>query len=358
MTLDPDAWPGWDGLGKLRALLRKQVNENPTEALANAKHLLINRASAAPDKSLVPRIAAEAALHCGLPGIELLREIALSHRSPLLGATALESLWAVSIGQPVPFMYFGGEWVSTFPELRESAGTVLDDLIIDSHNDDELFGALLSLANRESPHGLGELIHPEGAGFARHFMQVSAESGIILTARMLDNFRDLISSSGLESVYQDFLERNPVLLNPLAAEVISQGRLGLEFITDFVVRLHDGRYVVIEIERPQDPIFTKAGDLSARFNHAVGQILDFQSWIAENTAYAQKIFPGISSPHGLLIMRLRPSMTGKQESKLRRWQQNSRDIQHVTFDDLHRLGLTLLRSLRGKSDTQGQEMGS
>ncbi|WP_432862277.1 Shedu anti-phage system protein SduA domain-containing protein [Microbispora rosea] len=177
-------------------------------------------------------------------------------------------------------------------------------------------------------------------------MKVSTESSIKLTAKLLQSFKSLIDAEEDESAYQRFLQENPVILEPLAAEIIPQARLGLEYITDFVLRLHDNRYIVVEIERPQDRIFTSQGDLTARFNHAVGQVLDFQHWVAENSAYAQKNMPGIVSPHGLLVMGLRKNLTEREASKLRRWQQNSRDIEHLTYDDLLVRSSTLLKSLR------------
>lgn len=54
---------------------------------------------------------------------------------------------------------------------------------------------------------------------------------------------------------------------------------------------HDGGWTLIEIERPQDKIFTTSDDFTSRFTHAFGQVLDFQQWVDQNVAYAQELLP-------------------------------------------------------------------
>jgi hypothetical protein len=127
-------------------------------------------------------------------------------------------------------------------------------------------------------------------------MQVIRDSSILLTDALNTRFAALVTAESKESDYQDFLESHPVFLDPLAAEVFNRQRLGLELITDFVARRHANRYVVVEIEKPQDALFTAAGDFTAGFTHAVGQVLDFQGWVASNIAYAQKHLPHIEAP--------------------------------------------------------------
>jgi hypothetical protein len=46
---------------------------------------------------------------------------------------------------------------------------------------------------------------------------------------------------------------------------------------------------LVEIERPQDKIFTTSDDFASRFTHAFGQVLDFQQWMDRNVAYAQEL---------------------------------------------------------------------
>ena len=126
-------------------------------------------------------------------------------------------------------------------------------------------------------------------------------------------------------------------------------------VTDFVVRRHDFRYVVVEIEKPQDRIFTQADDFGSSFSQAMGQVLDSQGWIAGNVAYARRHLPGIENPHGVLIMGRRSQMTAAQKSKLRRWLQNSKNIEVLTFDDLSERARALHTRLRAGVETPSSD---
>jgi Domain of unknown function (DUF4263) len=182
--------------------------------------------------------------------------------------------------------------------------------------------------------------------FSAHVLHVLRESSIILTISLIEEFEALVDASLPEADYQAFLEENPVFLDPLAAEILNRRKLGLELITDFVIRRHDSQYVVVEIEKPQDRVFTAGNDFTAQFSHASGQVLDFQGWVAENIAYAQRPMPGIENPKGLLIMGRRRDMSREGEAKLRRWIANSKHIEVLTFDDLARRARALHTSLR------------
>lgn len=80
-----------------------------------------------------------------------------------------------------------------------------------------------------------------------------------------------------------------MLLDPLVAEMIPHRRLGVEYATDFALRRHDGSWTLVEIERPQDKMFTARDDFTARFTHAFGQVLDFQQWVDQHVAYARDL---------------------------------------------------------------------
>ncbi len=58
----------------------------------------------------------------------------------------------------------------------------------------------------------------------------------------------------------------------------------------------------MEIEKSSDKIFTKEGQFTAAVTKALSQVRDFQAWIAENIAYAQKKLPGIRRPEGLVVI--------------------------------------------------------
>jgi Domain of unknown function (DUF4263) len=177
-------------------------------------------------------------------------------------------------------------------------------------------------------------------------MSLFAEASIKLSRSVLEEFAQLIAEDLPEQRYQEFLAEYPVLIDPLAAEVVPKQRLGLEFATDFAIHSHDDVWTLAEIERPQDDLFNAANDFRSRFTHAFGQVLDFQHWVDDNVHYAQKHMPGITAPRGLLVMGLRSRLTEAQQGKLRSFAENSRRIDIRTYDDLLASGNSLYENLR------------
>jgi Domain of unknown function (DUF4263) len=180
---------------------------------------------------------------------------------------------------------------------------------------------------------------------AAQVIRLLSEASIRLTPATIDEFETLIGAARKEIQYQRFLERHPVLLDPLAAEMIPHQRLGVEYATDFALRRHDGGWTLIEIERPQDKIFTKSDDFTSRFTHAFGQVLDFQQWVDQNVAYAQELLPAITAPRGLLVVGVRQALSPRQAKKLKQFSENSRRIEIMTYDDLLARGRQLYASL-------------
>ena len=168
-----------------------------------------------------------------------------------------------------------------------------------------------------------------------------------LTPAVMDAFETMVDADLPEEEYQQFLAAHPVFLDPLAAEVVPKQRLGIEHITDYAVRRHDGRWILVEIEKPQDPVVTRANDLASQFNHAFGQILDFQRWVDAHGEYARELMPGIVAPRGLLIIGRRSALTTEAQDKLRRYVLNSATIDVLTFDDVAANARNLYRNTQG-----------
>jgi len=293
-------------------------------------------------------LAAAGILLRGQRGVSRLAEILRGRKSNLATSTIVGTLWRASSGRPlIRHAESITSHLPTFDLPEGTAGaarTALDDLIIDAQSDVALISKLFNFASSDVIGG-----PTQTTGFAEHFIQVSGESRIALTRRVLDSFVAMVGGDLPEERYQAFLKQHPVLLDPLSAEVLPKHKLGSDLVTDFVIRRHDYRYVAVEIEKPQDPIFTRSNDFTAPFTHAFGQVLDFQQWIAENVAYARTKLPMIESPQGLLIIGRRSGLTEEQKSKLRRWQTNSNMVEVLTFDDLVERGRLLLQSLRKPS---------
>jgi hypothetical protein len=77
--------------------------------------------------------------------------------------------------------------------------------------------------------------------------------------------------------------------------VVSKLRFGAEHVCDFMVvydQWSNGiEYLLIEIERPDTPPFTKEGIASARLSRAIQQVLSWKTWLTEHPAEARKLFP-------------------------------------------------------------------
>lgn len=189
----------------------------------------------------------------------------------------------------------------------------------------------------------------DGDVVAREARLLFAEATIKLTPTLLDRFRELIGQELREEEYQVFLRDNPVLLDPLAVETVPKQRLGVEHVTDFALRRVDGRWTLVEIEKPQDGLFTAANDFTAEFTHAFGQVLDFQQWVEMHGEYARSLMPGIASPTGLLVMGRSDSLNADNSGKLERFVGNSRRIEVITFDDVLAGAELLYRNLYYRS---------
>lgn len=119
------------------------------------------------------------------------------------------------------------------------------------------------------------------------------------TAR--NDFDKIINKSADEHILQEYLEKHPILFTNVGliglfpyisrrSALFSKIKFGECFETDFAYVHADSSgacWYFIELERADKKMFKKNGDMSSHFNHAYRQILDWQSWIKDNRAYAQ-----------------------------------------------------------------------
>lgn len=300
-------------------------------------------------KPAASQLATRSLISLGPRGVERLRvclldpNIRVRYRPNVLAA-----LWQTSRGKAL-----GHVMSREFEELlelelpagtQEAAERAIRDIFAEALVDADAFDLIAQFAHNRATYFLVE--EDDRTAAAREIMNLFGEASIKLSRSVLDEFERLIESEEREEEYQQFLAEHPVLLNPLAAEVVPKQRLGLEFATDYVVRRHDGQWLLVEIERPQDEILTQAGDFRGRFTHAFGQALDFQHWVDENVAYAQRHMPGITAPDALVVIGRRSGMSEAHQAKLRRFVDNSRRIEVITFDDLLARSQSLYENLR------------
>ena len=283
----------------------------------------------------VPRLTALALLHRGPAGVRLLVQALRGQ-----GANVFGALWWASKGKfdPDPF-----EWLPKreppCPELvrpltAETINAVRDavnQLVIEARTSPSLFVRILSFLSFSCMIRIEA--GSEGVGLD-DFYDIMTSGAIKLSRPLLQQFDEMIKQDLREEDYQVFLKQHPVFLDPLAADVIPKQKFGIDMVTDFAIRRYDDKYILVEVEKPQDRLFTLANEFTANFTHAFGQVLDFQQWVDSNAAYARVHMPGISSPHGLLVIGRRTDMTEVNKVKLHRFSINCPAIDIVTFDDL------------------------
>jgi hypothetical protein len=283
-------------------------------------------------KPVVPRLAALALLRRGAQGVEALGRAFRTAPGVIYATAVIETLWYAAKGLTPPPMLragagsrigspvFGADMlVAAQRAIRE----ILSECLVDENRSICLVQFMMDQVMTSSePESLAQVI------------DVLAEGRIKLTRGLLEEYEALIGSALDEETYQKFLMMHPVFLDPLAAEVIPKGKLGLEHVTDFVVRRHDNIYLLVEIEKPQDRIFTATNDFTAQFTHAFGQVIDFLRWVEKNAEYARQRMPDIASPIGMLIMGQRRSLSADNLEKLRYFAANCGSVEVLAFDDL------------------------
>ena len=158
---------------------------------------------------------------------------------------------------------------------------------------------------------------------------------IAVGPRVLDAYNDLLAGTeGDESLFQQFFEENPLMLDPRALEVWSKPDFHGQWEPDFIVHTYDDRYVIVEIESPSKLLITKRHELSAAATHAVGQVLDYRSYLLNHLTEASAIFRNFDSPAGLVVVGREFSLDDRQKAKLRSENESRPFISIVGFDTL------------------------
>ncbi len=154
-----------------------------------------------------------------------------------------------------------------------------------------------------------------------------------------------------------FLYSNPYLIDPFYVKIWSKPRFGEKLQPDFVIQAIDNNYTIIEIEDPEKPILTKAGNLSAHTTHAKRQALEYREWIISNKLYSEKNFPALWRPNALVVIGMEGKLTEAQKERLRQENESTEGklkvigfdwIYHrakATFENLLKYGFEQRRDL-------------
>jgi len=162
------------------------------------------------------------------------------------------------------------------------------------------------------------------------------DSHLVLSVDLIQEFADLLDRGpDREEELQLFLTEHPILLDPFVTVLHSKQQLGSDFITDYVLRRMNDEYILVEIENSTDTIFKPDGSFTPEVMTAVGQVRDFQAWVAENLGYARKKLSGITRPAGLVVIGRRCDLNETSARRLAEENYSRRGhIKIVTYDDL------------------------
>ena len=306
------------------------------EAINDLFDFLIIKDKHTYDKHIIPKIACHGFIYKGKKGIRTMKNALYESSGSIYPFAIIQSIWLASKGKKNYQMIPNN--IELTPPLNESPSQeaieeskcVFREIVTESKVNKELFDKLINFyfLNSKKDHS------SDNVNYHKDFHRIISETSLNITDKLIDEFGTLIKGRYKEEKYQTYLMNNPVLLDPLASKIISKQKLGIEYITDFVLKRLDNKYTVVEIEKPSDNIFTKNDDFSSNFYHAFGQVIDFLEWVDNNSEYARKLMPGISSPKGLLVIGLRSEMSKRQQNKFKRFCFNSSEIMIFTYDDL------------------------
>jgi hypothetical protein len=179
---------------------------------------------------------------------------------------------------------------------------------------------------------------------------IMSTATLSISDELCDEAEDLIRQNLLERPYQEFFEKNPSLLDPLASTVVPRQVLADMWKTDFVIKRFDEQYLFVELEKPRDVLFTAYPQPSPALAHALGQVLSWFAWVDDNVDYAQKHgFPHIHKPRGLIVIGRDASLSNEQRRMLRTINDLvDHRIQIHTFDEVVRNARNVVRNLTSR----------
>jgi hypothetical protein len=218
-------------------------------------------------------------------------------------------------------------------DLIEESQLIIRELMLEQNTDQRLRATLITnlsmdltlFSKRKKDHTTVE-----------YFLSAFTDTRLLLNKQLIDEFEYILNRiAKREEDLHKFLFENPIFLDPLAIEIRSKHELGSEFKTDFVLRRLNDEYVLVEVEKSTDKIFTQKGVFHSNLTEAVGQVRDFQAWIHDNIAYARNFLPGIRRPEGLVIIGRRNDLDETMVSRLDEENYSRRGhIKIITYDDL------------------------
>ena len=321
---------------ELLSLLADCVNARDGDGLLAMKLLAGNQFESDPTNFQRRGPAAYCLLAWGQAGLKALVENALEEPNSKNTTMAFHLLATIAEGREPQSISW---WVSD-DHLRESVSSAVGEWVnLAAAARSHLRELMLSMESDQfaaiyAGSALFRLaVQDDGA--IRNLIPALALRSIAVGPKVIAAYNELVAGTGDdESIFQSFLEKNPLMLDPRAFQVWSQPDFHGKFRPDFVIRTYDNNYVIVEIETPAKLLVTRQNQLSADATHAISQVLQYREYLRTHLAAASEAFPGFTPPSGLVIIGDESSLDAGQQAALRAENQTRPDIRIIGFDTL------------------------
>lgn len=270
----------------------------------------------------------------GVQGLEAIAEVVSRNPSSKNLSLAMEIFSCLASGQrpPATRSWLKDEqWLKAVEDsvadwhfLSTTAKLHLHKLILSIEDDNE---AALIVGNSFSRSAFLNSSH------AKQLFAALAARWLAFGERTLHGYKELIAAAPAdESQFQRFFEAHPQLLDPIALQVWPMPDFHGFKEPDFVLRLSDNRYIIVEIECPAKKLITESTQLSAHATQAVTQVMQYRSFLMERFSEAATHFPEFQTPDCLVIIGMESSLSQEQRRALLLENQHRGSLRIVGFD--------------------------
>lgn len=155
----------------------------------------------------------------------------------------------------------------------------------------------------------------------------------------LAEYKKLIDNKNTtETQMQSFFEKNWALLEINARRILPKFDMGGENIPDFIVERSDFGYVIVEIEGPNEEIYTAETPprQARKLREADSQIKKYLSYARNNILFLRQKLPFLSAEKikGLIVIGRSSNLSLEQKKRLDQDRGFSKDFDIVTYDEL------------------------
>jgi hypothetical protein len=184
--------------------------------------------------------------------------------------------------------------------------------------------------------GLLHLLWSHHAMLPGRGLAVSSAISLDEAERTLRSFEELLANDPVEEQVQTYIEQNPILLAPFAARhVFFKPPILNKWRADFGVVNAQNELILIEIERPDLPLFTKEGIQRSELTQAFSQP---QTWDQEMVRYRSAVLSGIAGcPSDVARVRylvIAGRSNDENQEAIARTISSSRGHDFMTYDHL------------------------